>query len=231
MISEQQPIYQLPVDSVQHVLRCNLSTTMKEYPTDLSLSKKSSQILLNLPSEKLDALRRTLQRCSILPQKHGIYSIVQMDTAGFYYTGKEDTARCDECELEVSGWTVNMDPFTIHAQRSPKCPYVRSIRPDEIITVPSAVNLPSTTSVSNDDEEPYKRQKTEGTQEISQPNILNEVEIAKQIRKRTFSQWPHRASPSSAQMIEAGFFNCNVGDRVICIYCNIICQQWTSHRR
>jgi hypothetical protein len=30
-------------------------------------------------------------------------------------------------------------------------------------------------------------------------------------------------------MVEAGFFNCNVGDRVICIYCNLICQQWTPH--
>ena len=30
-------------------------------------------------------------------------------------------------------------------------------------------------------------------------------------------------------MIEAGFFSCNVGDRVICIYCNLICQQWTPH--
>jgi baculoviral IAP repeat-containing protein 1 len=28
-------------------------------------------------------------------------------------------------------------------------------------------------------------------------------------------------------MIEAGFFKCNVGDRVICLYCNLICQQWT----
>jgi hypothetical protein len=30
-------------------------------------------------------------------------------------------------------------------------------------------------------------------------------------------------------MIEAGFFYCNVGDRVICIYCNLICQQWAPH--
>jgi baculoviral IAP repeat-containing protein 2/3 len=30
-------------------------------------------------------------------------------------------------------------------------------------------------------------------------------------------------------MIEAGFFSCNVGDRVICIYCNTICQQWTPN--
>ncbi|CAF1600290.1 unnamed protein product [Didymodactylos carnosus] len=30
-------------------------------------------------------------------------------------------------------------------------------------------------------------------------------------------------------MIDAGFFNCNVGDRVICIYCNVILQQWTTN--
>ena len=229
MLVEPQPIYHLSVDSKQQLSTFVHPTTTKEYSADLSLFKKSSQLLQNLSSQKSDALRRIVQRCIILPQKHGIYSTVQMDAAGFYYTGKEDTARCDQCELEISGWTVNMDPFTVHAQRSPKCPYVRSIRPDEIMTVPIKVNLPPSTSLFNDDEKPVKRQKTEGTQEISQPNILYEVEIAKQIRKRTFSQWPHRASPSSAQMIEAGFFNCNVGDRVICIYCNIICQQWTLH--
>ncbi|CAF1002385.1 unnamed protein product [Rotaria sordida] len=53
--------------------------------------------------------------------------------------------------------------------------------------------------------------------------------MLKQVRRRTFSNWPHRDSPSRAQMIDAGFFNCNVGDRVICVYCNIICQQWTPH--
>ncbi|CAF1264680.1 unnamed protein product [Didymodactylos carnosus] len=57
---------------------------------------------------------------------------------------------------------------------------------------------------------------------------LVEVETIRNIRKRTFSHWPHKI-PSKSQIIEAGFFYCNVGDRVICIYCNIICQQWTSH--
>ena len=27
-------------------------------------------------------------------------------------------------------------------------------------------------------------------------------------------------------MIDAGFFSCNVGDRVICIYCDLICETW-----
>ncbi|CAF1575576.1 unnamed protein product [Rotaria magnacalcarata] len=58
---------------------------------------------------------------------------------------------------------------------------------------------------------------------------LLETDLLQQVRRRSFSHWSHRTIPSSAQMIEAGFFNCNVGDRVICIYCNLTCQQWTPH--
>ncbi|CAF1100369.1 unnamed protein product [Rotaria sordida] len=53
--------------------------------------------------------------------------------------------------------------------------------------------------------------------------------MIKQIRRQTFSHWQHRRSPFQTQMIKAGFFYCNVGDRVICIYCNLICQEWTPH--
>ena len=55
------------------------------------------------------------------------------------------------------------------------------------------------------------------------------LDLLQEIRRRSFSHWSHHTMPSSAQMIEAGFFNCNVGDRVICIYCNLICQQWTPY--
>lgn len=53
--------------------------------------------------------------------------------------------------------------------------------------------------------------------------------IVQQRRRHTFSHWPRQHIPSAEKMIEAGFFSCNVGDRVICIYCNLICQQWTPH--
>ncbi|CAF3410412.1 unnamed protein product [Rotaria sp. Silwood1] len=152
-----------------------------------------------------------------------------MLSAGFYYINNGDTVRCDACGLEVSGWTLDMKPFTIHAQRSPTCDFVRSVLPDQIMSVSSTMNLLSTTSASTDDEKPSKRQKIEATQQISEPCRLVEIDTLKQIRKRTFSHWPHRTSPSSAQMIEAGFFGCNVGDRVICLYCNCIFQQWTPH--
>ncbi|UJR30930.1 hypothetical protein I4U23_018442 [Adineta vaga] len=79
----------------------------------------------------------------------------------------------------------------------------------------------------DNNESPPKRRKIEANDAKFPLNNLFEATALQQIRKRTFSHWPHKHIPSQAQMVEAGFFNCNVGDRVICIYCNLICQQWT----
>ncbi|CAF1122884.1 unnamed protein product [Adineta steineri] len=98
-----------------------------------------------------------------------------------------------------------------------------------MITASSILNFTSTVSTSNDDEPSSKRQKIEVQQDGPESNTLIEVNMLKQVRKRTFSHWLHRTIPSAAQMVESGFFSCNVGDRVICIYCNLICQQWTPH--
>jgi hypothetical protein len=98
--------------------------------------------------------------------------------------------------------------------------------PTEKVAINPDINIISTASTSNDEEQSLKRLKTDKTTVNNQPTTLVEVDTLKKIRKRTFSHWPHRSSPSPSQMIEAGFFNCNVGDRVICIYCNIVCQQW-----
>ncbi|CAF4859017.1 unnamed protein product [Rotaria sp. Silwood1] len=56
--------------------------------------------------------------------------------------------------------------------------------------------------------------------------FLNESETMRQIRIRSLSHWPH-FTPSIESMTSAGWFSCNVDDRVICIYCNTICHQWT----
>ncbi|CAF1161761.1 unnamed protein product [Adineta steineri] len=166
----------------------------------------------------------------MLSKRQGVHSTFSMNAAGFYYTGHADTVRCDTCGLEVSEWTLDMRPFTIHSQRSPTCDFVRSIKPEGTISAASILNFISTISTSDDDDEKSsKRQKTDVQQDDFQLNVLVEVSLLKQIRKRTFSHWPLRTSPSSAQMIQAGFFHCNVGDRVICLYCNIVCQQWTPN--
>ena len=47
------------------------------------------------------------------------------------------------------------------------------------------------------------------------------------IRCRTFYRWHYRKSFVS-RMIKAGFFACNVKDRVICIHCDLICQEWDA---
>jgi len=150
-----------------------------------------------------------------------------MKAAGFHYTNNADTVRCNTCGLEVSEWKLNMKPFTIHAQRSPTCPFVCSLLQNTRFTATATTSFTEPISTLNDEEKPSKRQKIEVSQELRQSNILVEIDTLKQIRKRTFSHWPHRTSPSTTQMIEAGFFSCNVGDRVICLYCNLICQQWT----
>jgi len=182
------------------------------------------------PSIKLsDARRKILQTCRGLNEKYGIYSVIAMDAAGFQYTKYGDEARCATCGLQISGWTLDMIPFNIHKQRSPMCSFVLSLSPVDKIITDSKSNLLQTTPASDHREQPFKRLKTDNTVTDLIANILVEVDSLKQVRKRTFSHWPHRSSPSSSQMIEAGFFNCNVGDRVICIYCNLICQQWTPN--
>ncbi|CAF2970114.1 unnamed protein product [Rotaria sp. Silwood2] len=162
-------------------------------------------------------------------QKQGVHSTIRMASAGFKYIGKQNTVRCDICQLEVSGWTLNMIPFTIHAQHSPKCTFVRSILFDARAPKTEIVDLLEMNSTLTNDKKSSRCQKIEATQENFQPHRLIELDRLKQIRKQTFSHWPHRTSPSSQQMINAGFFSCNVEDRVICLYCNIICHAWTSN--
>jgi hypothetical protein len=161
--------------------------------------------------------------------KHGVHSKITMLSGGFNYINDEDVARCDACGLEVSGWTLDMKPFTIHKERSPTCPFVLSVLSLEKTAMDPTIKLIQTNSTSNSIQQPLKRLKIDTTVTVALANTFVEVESLKQIRKRTFSHWPHRSSPSASQMIVAGFFNCNVGDRVICIYCNIICQQWTPN--
>ena len=181
-------------------------------------SKKQQSSTKNLPMFFLNLF-------SNLPKKLGVYTPNQLAAAGFEYTGDGDTAICKDCKLEISNWTLEMKPFSVHVQQSPQCSYVKSMQPKPLTPIPTVVNHLTT----SDSEIPSKQQKIEVNEEANGSSIWKEAEAVKEIRKRTFSRWPHRTSPWSAQMIEAGFFNCNVGDRVICLYCNLICQQWAPN--
>ncbi|CAF2683332.1 unnamed protein product [Rotaria sp. Silwood2] len=152
-----------------------------------------------------------------------------MTLAGFQYTNNGDAARCHTCGLEVSGWTCDMEPFAIHVNRSPTCPFVLLMLPSQNVTKDSMGNFIQIAVASNNPRQSLPKSEVDTNTLNKHFNILVEVDNIKEVRKRTFSHWPHRSSLSISQMIEAGFFSCNVGDRVICIYCNIICQQWTPN--
>ncbi|CAF1065672.1 unnamed protein product [Rotaria sordida] len=70
------------------------------------------------------------------------------------------------------------------------------------------------------------KQQQQQQEVVQKKYFLNESESLKQVRIRSLSHWPH-FTPSCESMISAGWFSCNVNDRVICIYCNTICHGWT----
>ncbi|CAF0905269.1 unnamed protein product [Adineta ricciae] len=182
----------------------------------------------HLPFEKASPLTQTIFNCRKLSQKQGAHSNIAMQAAGFRYTGVEDTARCDTCGLEVSNWTLDMKPFSIHTQQSPECAFVRSLVVAVSVNTFSNTTLSIMNKLADDHEKPSKRQKLETDREYLPTPVLVEVDKLKRLRKRTFSHWSQRMAPSSVKMAKAGFFSCNVGDRVICLYCNLICQNWNS---
>jgi hypothetical protein len=188
--------------------------------------KNEGSPTLTLPGKRIIPLIK-------LKTSPGVHSVNYMLAAGFEYTGEADAARCKDCKLEISNWTKDMNPWIIHSKQKPDCSFVQSMMPSSSSNVPisssSATAITGNMSISNGQENPSKRIEIEPSDSISLTNTLIETVRIIQVRRRTFSHWPHRTSPSSEQMIEAGFFHCNVGDRVICIYCNLICQQWTPY--
>ncbi|CAF3874527.1 unnamed protein product [Rotaria sp. Silwood1] len=183
-------------------------------------------------SQNLATTINRIQTLIKLVKGPGVHPVGYMSTVGFEYTGNGDTARCKDCGLEVSNWTLDMNPFTIHSKSQPNCPFIRSIIPISSLNILEPNMLPTNTiqnaSVPTVEENISTFQKKKTVDFGSVSNALLEVDSLRQVRIRTFSHWPHRTVPSSTQMIEAGFFSCNVNDRVICIYCNLICQQWIS---
>ncbi|CAF5034270.1 unnamed protein product [Rotaria sp. Silwood1] len=84
--------------------------------------KKEASLTLAKIHNRIQSLAKSIN-------KPGVHSVSYMSAAGFKYTGNGDTARCTECELEVSNWTLDMESFTIHSTRQPKCSFVCSMMP------------------------------------------------------------------------------------------------------
>lgn len=179
-------------------------------------------IVETLTTHLQDALKRSLVACQQLTNKYGIYSTIEMKAAGLEYTGHSDTGRCKDCQLELSDWTLEIRPFARHAQERPSCPFVLSLMPKGTTIPPQPTVIPKSNQSSSSG-----TVNQNSDDRASSLHELNEVEVVKQGRKRSYANWSKETKPSPYQLIQAGFFSCNVGDRVMCWYCNLICQQWT----
>lgn len=169
-----------------------------------SLSQKTYVTRIRHEVQKLPQLSKILQ------QRAAVHGENAMKLAGFQYTGTGDAVRCEICRLEVSGWTSEMQPLQIHLERSPHCSFVKN-------------HLSHRSSIQKD--KIYESNVYENnTQQLN--HSLVEADKLRAIRQRSFSHWEWKNDPFTVRMIVAGFFFCNVHDRTICLYCNLICHEW-----
>ncbi|CAF4438976.1 unnamed protein product [Rotaria socialis] len=214
----------------------------KQNEMDIDLKEKASSLILRGIGVSIASfthfypigIHKTLILCAQLIKCPGVHSITAMQACGFRYTNVRDTVRCDHCKLEISDWTKEMIPFGVHAELSPECTFVRSMKPPntEFVTCstpPKLTNIVRTNLDSLEKEKPSKPLTIETTKNGSFSWMHTEVKAVKVIRQETFSNWPSETPYTGSQMINAGYFYCNAGDRVTCIYCHLTCQQWKSN--
>ncbi|CAF1226937.1 unnamed protein product [Rotaria sp. Silwood1] len=174
-----------------------------------------------------------LEICRKISRCPGVHSVIAMQAAGFVYTNVGDTVRCDDCQLEVSDWTNTMVPFTIHAERSPNCAFIRSVRQSNEVVPLSLFTSPITSlsgiNIESTDEHISENQQLDETEVELDPLKFANSEAVEQSRRQTFLGGAPECPSCLERMIKAGFFSCNIDDRVICLYCNLICHQWVPH--
>ena len=185
------------------------------------LAQQSSGLLSSLHAAEASISTRldTRERMKHLHQRlksNGVFSSIAMHSWGFRYIGIGDMARCDACNLEISDWTRAMSPYDVHAERSPNCPFIRSMVQLTINEHGAAREVAHRQTMALEIEKQEEKFR------------WKEIGKIRKGRRFTFSHWPTDSSPSAEQMIAAGFFSCGVDDRTICLYCNLICQHWTS---
>lgn len=62
--------------------------------------------------------------------------------------------------------------------------------------------------------------------DCSLKSSLFEATALQKVRVNSYARWPHRSIDFTKAMVSAGWFYCNIGDQVLCIYCKSICHRW-----
>ena len=75
------------------------------------------------PKPQMESHMLRLASFSNLPEAAAL-SPAMASTAGFYYTGEEDTVACYSCGLRLNHWESGVHPMTLHRRLSLECQFV-----------------------------------------------------------------------------------------------------------
>lgn len=127
-----------------------------------------------------------------------------MANAGWFFCNTGDRTICIYCNTICHQWTMNDNPAEVHARLAPQCPFVLSMSPI--------------------------RSSPEVIKEISRREKLQAAHPKMALiphRQKTFTStaWT-TTSPSSDDLVRAGFFFSGVANTVTCFYCNGSLHKW-----
>ncbi|PJE77412.1 hypothetical protein CI610_03665 [invertebrate metagenome] len=128
--------------------------------------------------------------------------ITDIAEAGFYFTGAEDIVRCFFCDIGLSEWEGNNNPWEEHSKHSPDCEFLK--------------NRKGLTYI-------------EEVQRIWRPHYPPKYPNFNDTKTRlaTFKRWPRDPFVQSPQELAiAGFFYIGVRDVVRCHHCGITLTKW-----
>jgi len=200
------------------------------------MGKKAGSVNYQRQEDRLQSYRHWSATSSIDP--------VRLSKAGFYYTGKNDTVRCFECDIEISRWVNGDDPIAEHRWWSARCRFLNNPPADNVaMAIESAPVQPSppsgdvcghgglTTTTQGDEDRltsppvalcPLNKL---GLTLVKEP--VNPDFALPSARLGTFGTWMNSAQDKE-RLAEAGFYFVGKADWTRCYHCNVCIGDWQS---
>lgn len=170
-----------------------------------------SDLDLNLEKDRL----KTFETWTVAFQDKNLLA-----KTGLFFEKQPDTTRCHFCTLKIYEWDLEDDPVKIHYDANPHCPLFRRDR---------------TANVPIDDAQlerilPPVVYDTYGLEEVTQPPRNPRTmypEYENPIRRlKSYQYWPIGLKQNKDELVDAGFFYTNRGDRVVCFSCGLGLSEW-----
>jgi len=136
-----------------------------------------------------------------------------MVTTGWFLTGTplDDTTICFQCDARYDNWNDRYNPYIIHRQRSPLCPFIRSLDPIRSSAIP-------TKHIS----EVYTEQKINADVNQYNSNVLlpsNAPYCCPSHREKSFQKFPGGSPANTDALVKSGFYYTGVNRTIRCYEC------------